>query len=301
MVLGSKLSLRLNLVEKIVVRVFDIVHQSCALMVVNVVAVDVAGVVLVIIRVVTVVLIGQVVVIVMVASPERSTGVVLLTFIIHVSVMMLLLLMMVYWLLFVVVGVVVEGRVMLSVVHDPFVLGDVRLEQRQLVVFLVFILNGGVLEVDDLFTMVEASMLESPKEFLVSGDGVVIILFDCILLLDSVVIVFHLVVRHDVVFLVASITIGVSVLEGSLVQVAKIGHAMHGKIVLDTVDRNLGVVSLSGSTVHLSLVIFLSGFVVVLVLFDTVLTSTEHLMVVLRGCGDVSLVVLSRCVLVRYR
>jgi hypothetical protein len=74
-------------------------------------------------------------------------------------------------------------------------------------VLLVFILNGNVLDVDDLFIMVETSVIESPKELLVSWDSVVVILNDSTLLLDTVVVVLHLVVRHKVVFLVTSINI----------------------------------------------------------------------------------------------
>jgi hypothetical protein len=74
-------------------------------------------------------------------------------------------------------------------------------------VLLVFILNGNVLDVDDLFIMVETSVIESPKELLVSWDSVVVILNDSTLLLDTVVVVLHLVVRHEVVFLVTSINI----------------------------------------------------------------------------------------------
>jgi hypothetical protein len=123
--LDSKLGLRLNLVVKLVVLVFDIVHQIFTLMVVNIVAVDVTSVVVVILRVVTEVLFGHVVVIVMTTSPERSTGVMLLTLMI---VVMLQLLLVVKWLHLVLVEVV-EGWVLLSVVHDPFVLGFVGLEQ----------------------------------------------------------------------------------------------------------------------------------------------------------------------------
>jgi hypothetical protein len=90
----------------------------------------------------------------------------------------------------------------------------------------------------------------------------------------------------------------VSVLERSIVQVTEISrHAVHGEIILDLVSRKL-VVSLS-STLHLCLVVMLGGFVAVLFLVETVLLSTEHLMVVLGRSGYMGFGVFSRCVLVR--
>jgi len=134
------LGLRLDLVEEIVVRVFNFVHKADSLVIVDVVAVKI--------------------------SPTRGVWPIVLispVVVVFTSIKRLLLYMMIIRLRLMVVSIVMRDRVLIPMVQSPLVFSKMRLEQRLLIVIALVVFKRSVLDVNGLIHVVVTSMLESPK------------------------------------------------------------------------------------------------------------------------------------------
>jgi len=215
--------LRLNLVEELIITVFNFVHKAGAMMIVDIMSVSVTRA-----RGIVVVFLISHEVVIVVSSPER-----------------LLLNMMIKWFSLVVFGIVMRDRMLISVVQGPLVFSKMRLEQRLFMAMAIIVVEGCILNVNDLIHVVVASMLESPKKFFICWGRVmhrvrVFLNFP----LDTVIIVIHFMMRHDIMVLKASLKVSVIALVGG--HFRKVGHVMHGKIVMSLNTKHLIIVLGSG-------------------------------------------------------
>lgn len=270
MVFDSVFGLRLDLVEELVVRVLNIVHDCLATMVVNVVAVDITSVVVVLVGVVTVVLTLQVVVVVMVASPVGGAGVVVAS----VLTLEVVCTMVVNRGLLVVISVVVRRHMVIAVIHDPLMGGSVGLKDRSgMLVVVPTVLSKAILVVDNLVTVVEGSMLVSPEELFVGRNLVahsVDHVNDGLMGLDAMGVVGDFVMGDLVVVHESGLEVGVSMFERGLVEVTKVGRTMHKHVLVGSVG--LWVMSLSLEVLLL------------VILGHTVHMASKHLIVILGSC-----------------
>ena len=170
--LNSVLSRSLDLVEKLVVLMLDIVHYLGTSVVAHIMLISVTWVIGVSCGVVSEILILFIMVIVVVSSPESSTFVMFGVFLMTIF-MVGRLAVLCAEVLMAIVSVVMASRVSLSVVECIFTLCVVRFVQRILLIMTAFMMSfslfSDVFMMDLTFgvTSMEASMLISPKKLIV--------------------------------------------------------------------------------------------------------------------------------------
>ena len=280
-VLNTVLGPALNLMEKLVVGVLDVVHEFSTPVVVDVVAIDIAGVVVVLLDVVAEIFVLLVMVVVVVTSPEGCAdvvgvfkhGVAVVVLSIFLGVVAELKVAVVH-----IVFVMVRRGVLFAVVKDILDIGLVRLEQGQFLVevpplvmvtvklipdILVVDNLAFVLDVVAVFSfVVEASVLVGPEELLVAWDFVGVMSLGFITLrglvfLDTVGVVADLLVREAVVLQEPCVEVGSRMLERGLVQMADLRGAVNRQVVPHSEDFDLRVVSLGGHHVLDGLVVLM--------------------------------------------